>query len=48
MWQLAMAATKASSGSTCAGLDHGAGTTEGAGDAGTVTPPSNSHVCSRE
>src|ERR1043166_424668 len=43
-----MAATNASSGSTCAGLDHGAGTTEGDGEAGTVKPPSKVHVCSRE
>src|ERR1039457_1659893 len=48
MWQLEIAATKASSGSTQAGLDHGAGTTCGEGDAGTVAPPSNVHVCSRE
>src|SRR5436309_1669626 len=48
MWQLAIAATKASSGSTFAAFDHGAGTTEGDGEAGTVTPPSNVHVCSRE
>src|ERR1051325_11497066 len=48
MWQLEIAATNASSGSTWAGLDHGAGTTEGDGDAGTVKPPSNVQVCSRE
>jgi hypothetical protein len=43
MWQLAIAATKASSGSTAAGTDHGAGTTEGDADAATVVPPSNRH-----
>src|SRR5450432_4541851 len=48
MWQLEMEATKASSGSTCAGLENGTGTTEGETDAGTVTPPSNVQVCSRE
>src|SRR5436190_4926525 len=48
MWQLAMAATNASSGSTCAGFDHGAGTAAGDGEAGTVTPPSKVHVWSRE
>jgi hypothetical protein len=48
MWQLAIAATKASSGSTQAGLDHGAGTTLGEGEAATDAPPSNAQVCSRE
>ena len=48
MWQLAIEATKATSGSTCAGLDHGPGTTDGDGDASTVMPPSNDQVCSRE
>src|SRR5260370_13186728 len=48
MWQLAIDATKASSGSTWAGFEKGTGNTEGAGDAGTVTPPSKVHVCSRE
>ena len=48
MWQLEMDATNASSGSTCAGLENGAGTTEGEADARTVTPPSNVQVCSRE
>src|ERR1700690_2465796 len=43
-----MEATKASSGSTFAGFDQGAGTTEGDGEAGTTTPPSNVQVCSRE
>jgi hypothetical protein len=42
------AATYASSGSTLSGLDQGAGTTEGDGEAGTTTPPSKLHVCSRE
>src|SRR6185436_3531579 len=48
MWQLEMHATKPSSGSTPAGFDHGAGTTEGDGEAGTITPPSKDQVCSRE
>ena len=48
MWQLAIEATSASSGSTPPGFDHGAGITVVDGDAGTVTPPSNVHVCSRE
>jgi hypothetical protein len=48
MWQLATAATYASSGSTPAGFDHGAGTTCGDADAGTLWPPSNVQVCSRE
>ena len=48
MWQLAIAATYASSGSTLAGLENGAGTIDGDGDAGTVTPPSNVQLCSRE
>src|SRR3972149_7357991 len=48
MWQLETAATKASSGSTLAGFDHGIGTADCDGEAGTVTPPSNDQVCSRE
>src|ERR1017187_4037767 len=48
MWQLEMDATKASSGSTCAGFENGTGTTDGEADAGTVKPPSNVQVCSRE
>src|SRR5437588_351278 len=48
MWQLEIEATYASSGSTFAAFDHGAGTTEGEGDAGTVKPPSKPQVCSRE
>lgn len=48
MWQLAIDATNASSGSTLAGFDQGAGTDAGAGDAGTVMPPSNAQLCSRE
>jgi hypothetical protein len=48
MWQLEIDATNASSGSTAAALDHGAGTTDGEEDAGTVAPPSKLHVCSRE
>ena len=45
MWQLEMAATKASSGSTAAGFEYGGQTTDGDGDAWMVTPPSNDHVC---
>src|SRR6266496_6255722 len=48
MWQLETDATKASSGSTFAGFEYGTGTTDGEGDAGTVAPPSNVQVCSRE
>src|SRR4051812_42090308 len=48
MWQLEIEATNDSSGSTFAGFDHGAGTTDGDDDAGTVTPPSKVQVCSRE
>jgi hypothetical protein len=48
MWQLEIAATKASSGSTFASFEYGFGTAEGEGEAGTVTPPSKLHVCSRE
>src|SRR5271157_4321895 len=48
MWQLETAATNASSGSTCAGFEQGTGTTEGDGEAGTVTPPSKLQVGSRE
>src|SRR5260370_42384155 len=48
MWQLEIAATNASSGSTCAGFEYGTGTTDGDGEAGTVRPPSNVQVCSRE
>src|SRR5262249_299185 len=48
MWQLASAATNASSGSTPAGFENGARTTSGEADAATVRPPSNVQVCSRE
>ena len=48
MWQLEIEATNASSGSTWAGFDHGFGTDDGAGDAGTTTPPSKAQLCSRE
>src|ERR1700722_6033010 len=48
MWQLETAATKASSGSTLAGLLMGTGTTAGEAEAGTTNPPSKVHVCSRE
>src|SRR5262245_57240795 len=48
MWQLAIDATNASSGSTQAGFEYGGRTTCGEEDAGTVTPPSNDQVCSRE
>src|SRR5262245_60746393 len=47
MWQLASEATKASSGSTAAASDQGAGTTDGAGEAATTAPPSNDHWCAR-
>src|SRR5215468_3454725 len=43
-----MEATKASSGSTAFAFENGAGTTDGEDEAGTVTPPSNVQVCSRE
>src|SRR3954452_4405623 len=48
MWQLAIEATNASSGSTAAALDHGSGTTDGDDEPGTVAPPSNDQTCSRE
>src|SRR5215510_12096768 len=48
MWQLEIDATNASSGSTLAGFEKGARTAAGDGEAGTVTPPSNVQVCSRE
>src|ERR1700677_1635469 len=48
MWQLESEATNASSGSTALGLEKGTGTTDGDDEAGTVTPPSKVHVCSRE
>src|SRR2546428_74859 len=48
MWQLESDATKASSGSTLAGLENGTRTAAGEDDAATVIPPSNLHVCSRE
>ncbi len=47
MWQLASAAMNASSGSTAAATDIGAGTTCGDADAGTSTPPSKSQRCPR-
>src|SRR6187401_816996 len=47
MWQLASEATNASSGSTAFGFDNGSFTTCGEEEAGTVTPPSNSHWCAR-
>ena len=43
-----MDATYASSGSTCAGFEYGAGTTAGDGEAGIMNPPSNVQLCSRE
>src|SRR5262245_21057886 len=43
-----MEATKASSGSTFAGFENGIRTAAGEGDAGTVRPPSNIQLCSRE
>ena len=48
MWQLEMAATYASSGSTAAALEKGGRTACGEGEAGTTTPPSKCQVCSRE
>src|SRR5215470_11834169 len=48
IWQLESDATNASSGSTALAFENGAGTTDGEADAGTVTPPSNVQVCSRE
>ncbi len=47
MWQLEIAATKASSGSTFSATDQGSGTTWGDEEAGTLTPPSNSHQWAR-
>ena len=41
MWHEAMAATNASSGSTLAATDSGAGMTCGEAEAGTTAPPSN-------
>src|SRR4051794_35776776 len=48
MWQLERDATNASSGSTAFAFENGAGTTDGEDEAGTVMPPSNVQVCSRE
>src|SRR5436305_1868165 len=48
MWQLEPEATKASSGSTAAALENGAGTTAGEAEAGTTCPPSKLQVCARE
>ena len=48
MWQLDSEATNASSGSTLAGLEKGIRTAAGDDDAGTVMPPSNVQLCSRE
>ena len=47
MWQLETEATKASSGSTAAALEYGAGTTDGEADAGTTWPPSKLQLCAR-
>ncbi|HEV8079989.1 MAG TPA: hypothetical protein VGP43_04705 [Chitinophagaceae bacterium] len=47
IWQLEIAATKASSGSTADASDIGVGTTCGEEDAGIFVPPSNAHVCFR-
>ena len=47
MWQLAIDATNASSGSTAAGSDIGTGTTCGDDDPGISTPPSNRSRCLR-
>ena len=48
MWQLDTEATKASSGSTAAALEYGAGTTAGEAEAGTTWPPSKLQLCARE
>ena len=48
MWQLAIDATNASSGSTLASFEKGFGTADGDGEAAIVIPPSNVHVCSLE
>jgi hypothetical protein len=47
MWQLETEATKASSGSTPAALEYGAGTTDGEAEAATTAPPSKVQVCTR-
>ena len=47
MWQLEMAATSASSGSTADGSEQGTGTESGDDDPGTSAPPSNRHTCRR-
>jgi len=47
MWHDASEAMNASSGSTPAASDHGAGTMCGLAEAGTVAPPSNAHSCAR-
>ncbi len=47
MWQLEMAATSASSGSTAAGSEYGSGTESGELDPGTTAPPSNVQVWAR-
>src|SRR5438552_13680100 len=48
MWQLETEATRASSGSTAAALEYGAGTTAGEAEAGTTWPPSKLQLCARE
>ena len=47
MWHDDSEATNASSGSTPAGSDQGAGTMCGLALAGTTAPPSNAHSCAR-
>src|SRR5688572_23188261 len=47
MWQLATLATNASSGSTAAALDQGAGTMCGLADAATLVSPSKFQLCAR-
>jgi hypothetical protein len=47
MWQLDTEATKASSGSTAAVLEYGAGTIDGEAEAGTTAPPSKDQLCRR-
>ena len=47
MWQLDSEATNASSGSTPAASDQGAGTMCGQAEAGTTAPPSKLQLCAR-
>jgi hypothetical protein len=47
MWQLEIAATNASSGSTAAASEYGSGTECGDDDPATSAPPSKRHACRR-